>query len=171
MSTQEASGVGAAVDPVQLAQVSQFLFHEAALLDERRLEEWLDLFTDDAVYWIPQGPDPDPRHDVQLLLDEKWRMRERVLRLSSGFAYSQDPPSRTVHVIGNVQVAPGERSGELYVTSAQLIAEVRRGRQSLYAGHVRHVLVPHDGDGWRIRRKEVRLANSDLPLGNVTFLM
>ena len=50
------------------------------------------------------------------------------------------------------------------------MAEVRRNAQQLYAGQVKHDLVP-EGDGFRIRRKVVRLVNSDVPLGNVTFLI
>lgn len=160
-------------DPALLADVAAFLFHEAELLDRLELHEWLELYTDDAVYWIPQGPEGDPHRDVQLLLDDRRRMHERVLRLTSGFAYSQDPASRTVHLVGNVRLAASAdvEPPALDVASVQLITEVRRNRQLQYAGHVRHVLVPDDGGAWRIRRKEVRLANGDLPLGNVTFLI
>lgn len=148
---------------------AEFLFHEAALLDERRFEEWLGLFSDDALYWVPQGEDPDPARQVSIAYDDRRRLHERVLRLTSGFAYSQDPPSRTVHVVGNV-MQTGESDGALEVASAQIVAEVRRNTQNLYAGRVEHHLVP-DGDAFRIRRKVVRLANSDVPLGNVTFLI
>lgn len=161
-----------AVDPALLAEVSALLFHEAELLDDRRFEEWLELYADDASYWIPQGPEADPRHDVQLLLDDRRRLRERVLRLASGFAYSQDPASRTIHLVGSVGVVAGpDAAGELDVSSVQLTTEVRKGRQLLYSARVRHLLVPADGGGWRIRRKEIRLANGDLPLGNLTFLL
>ena len=148
--------------------VEEFLYHEAQLLDERRFEEWLELFTDDAVYWIPQGDEADPVHHVSLAYDDRRRLRERVLRLASGFAHAQDPPSRTCHLVGNVRVR--EDGGELEVGSNLIVAEVRRDAQSLYAGRVEHRLVP-DGDGYRIRRKVIRLVNSDVPLGNVSFLM
>lgn len=158
------------VDPVATADVAAFLYREAELLDARRFEEWLALYADDATYWIPQGPDADPRVDVQLVLDDRRRLHERVLRLSSGHAYSQDPASRTVHLISNVRIA--EQEGDaVTVASAQLITEVRRNRQAHYAGHVRHELVPGAGGSWLIRRKEIRLVNSDVPLGNVTFLI
>lgn len=172
MSAPEAVRAGSQ-DPALLADVAAFLYREAELLDGLQYDAWLELYAEDAVYWIPQGPDADPRVDVQLLLDDRRRMHERVLRLASGFAYSQDPASRTIHLIGNVRIAGG---GEveppaLDVRSVQQVTEVRRGRQSQYVGHVRHVLVPGEDGGWLISRKEVRLANSDLPLGNVTFLI
>jgi 3-phenylpropionate/cinnamic acid dioxygenase small subunit len=147
---------------------ADFLYHETALLDERRFEEWLELFTEDAVYWIPQGDEADAARHVSLVYDDRRRLHERVLRLSSGFAYSQDPPSKTCHVVGNVQVAD-PTGGELEVTSTLLVAEVRRNTQNVFAGRVTHTLVPDDGS-FRIRRKIVRLVNSDVPLGNVSFL-
>lgn len=154
-----------------LADVAAFLYREAELLDLRMLDEWLALYAEDASYWIPQGDaSTDPRVDVQLVLDDRRRLRERVLRISGGHAYSQDPASRTVHLIGNVRIA-GEVDGALDVPSVQLITEVRKGRQTQYAAHVRHQLVPQDGGGFLIRAKEIRLANNDLPLGNLTFLM
>ncbi|MBS1878100.1 MAG: aromatic-ring-hydroxylating dioxygenase subunit beta [Actinobacteria bacterium] len=148
----------------------EILYREAALLDEGRFEEWLELFTDDAVYWVPQGEGGDPEHEVSIVYDDRQRMHERVLRLGSGFAYSQDPPSRTCHLVGNVLVEPGETEGELRVSSKLIVAEVRRDTQNLFAGTVEHVLVA-DGEELRIRRKVVRLVSSDTPLGNVTFLI
>jgi 3-phenylpropionate/cinnamic acid dioxygenase small subunit len=175
------------VDPARTADVEAFLYLEAELLDDRRFDEWLALYAADATYWIPQGPDADPRYDVQLMLDDRRRLRERVLRLSGGHAYSQDPPSRTVHLISNVRVV-AEEADAITVASVQLVTEVRRNRQAQYAGRVLHELVRGErsdgsgdggengagdpaGSGWLIRRKEIRLVNSDVPLGNVTFLI
>lgn len=146
-----------------------FLYHEAALLDQRRFDEWLALYSDDATYWIPQGEDQDPAHHVSLVYDDRRRLRERVLRLASGFAHSQDPPSRTCHLIGNIR-AEGARDGEAHVVSNLVLAEVRRDGQNLYAGQVEHDLVPNE-DAFLIRRKVVRLVNSDVPLGNMAFLI
>lgn len=148
----------------------ELLYREADLLDARDFEAWLDLYTDDAVYWIPQGDADDPVREVSIIYDDRRRMHERVLRLASGFAYSQDPPSTTCHLVGNVMARDGADDGELRVTSKLIVSEVRRGTQNIYAGSVEHLLVT-DGDDLRIRRKTVRLANSDIPLGNVTFLI
>jgi benzoate/toluate 1,2-dioxygenase subunit beta len=149
--------------------VEEFLYHEADLLDSRRYEEWLALYTDDAIYWIPQGDEPDHVHHVSIAYDDHRRLHERVLRLASGFAFSQDPPSRTCHVVGNVRVA-GEIDGDLDVRSNLVLAEMRRGVQSVYAGQVTHQLVP-TGESFMVRRKTIRLINSDVPLSNLTFLI
>jgi p-cumate 2,3-dioxygenase beta subunit len=159
---------GAATD---LAAVAAFLYREAELLDAYELETWLELYAPEATYWIPQGGrETDPRYEVQLMLDDRRRLRERVLRISGGHAYSQDPRSSTVHLVGNVRIA-GEEEGALDVRSVQLITELRKGRQALYSAHVKHLLVPDEQHGFLIRAKEIRLVNNEVPLGNLTFLL
>jgi benzoate/toluate 1,2-dioxygenase beta subunit len=146
----------------------QLLTHEAALLDARAFDEWLSLYTDDATYWIPaKFSDADPTRDVSIAYDDRRRLHERVLRLKSGFAYSQDPPSRTCHTIGNVRIL-GDADGRLRVASNVVLVEVRRSVQTVYSGFVEHELT---GDDLRIARKTVRLLNADLPLGNLTFIL
>jgi 3-phenylpropionate/cinnamic acid dioxygenase small subunit len=147
----------------------EFLYHEAALLDERRFDEWLALYADDAIYWIPQGDEPDPNLTVSIAYDDRRRLHERVLRLASGFAHAQDPPSRTCHLVGNPRVASAS-DGELRVTSNLMVAEVRRSTQNIYAARVEHRLVPTD-ETFLIRRKVIWLLNRDAPLGNVSFLI
>jgi 3-phenylpropionate/cinnamic acid dioxygenase small subunit len=160
------TGVGSERD---VRAVEEFLYHEADLLDSRRYEEWLALYADDAIYWIPQGDEADHMHHVSIAYDDRRRLHERVLRLASGFAFSQDPPSRTCHVVGNVRVA-GEIDGDVDVRSNLVLAEMRRGVQNVYAGQVAHQLVP-TGESFMVRRKTVRLINSDIPLSNLTFLI
>lgn len=158
-----------AVDVALQADIEQFLYHEAELLDARAFEEWLALYADDAVYSVPQDAQSDPLHRVSLLYEDRRRLYERVLRLNSGFAYAQEPHSRTVHLIGNVRAGVDDE-GLVHARSVLTVTEVRRGRQSVYSGEVDHRLrrVP---DGFLIVGKEVRLVGSDLPLGNVTFLI
>jgi 3-phenylpropionate/cinnamic acid dioxygenase small subunit len=150
-------------------EISELLYEEAAAIDERRFEDWLALYTEDAIYWVPQGEEDDHVHRVSIAYDDHRRLHERVLRLTSGFAYSQDPPSRTCHVVGNVRVT-GEADGAIQVASNQIVTEVRRNVQNIYSGRFEHELVLAEG-GYRIRRKTIRLMNSDVPLGNVTFLI
>lgn len=147
----------------------EFLYHEAALLDGRQFDDWLELYTDDAVYWIPQGEQGDPVRRVSIAYDDRRRMHERVLRLSGGFAFSQDPPSRTCHIVGNPRVLSSS-DDEIELTSNLLVAEVRNDAQNIFAGRVEHLLVT-TGDTFMIRRKVIWLLNSDVPLGNLSFLI
>lgn len=157
------------VDAQLVAEVAAFLYHEASLLDTRSFDEWLSLYAEDAIYSVPQDPQADPVHRVSLLYEDHRRLYERVMRLNSGFAYAQEPPSRTAHLIGNVRVT-GQSGDVLEVASVLNVTEVRRGRVNVFAGAVDHRLRRSDG-GFSIVGKEIRLVNSDLPLGNVTFLL
>ena len=152
------------------SEAEDFLYHEADLLDDRRLDAWLDLFTGDAVYWVPARPGPaDPDRHVSLLYDDRGRMEERVWRLSVGPAHAQIPPSATRRLITNVRVADAERGGRLVVSNFALY-EVRKGVQREFAGRYEHLLTADDGH-WRIRCKTVRLVNCDAPIVNLTFLL
>ena len=167
VSTQAAAPGPAS--PETVLRISNFLYHEAALLDARQFEAWLDLYSDDAIYWLPSHPAASPTHDVSLVYDDRARLQERVKRLCSGFTYAQNPPTRTCHVVGNVRLLR-EIDGDLEIASNLVVAEVRRGVQTVYAAQVTHQLVPR-GESWQIRRKVIHLLNSDLPLGNLTFLL
>ncbi len=152
------------------SQAYQLLAREGQLLDEHRYEEWRELYTDDALYWVPiRWDDPDPSRDVSIAYDDNDRMRERIERMRSGFMYAQDPPSRTSRMIGTVQAwRAGE--GTLQVRSSLVVSELRRERRSSYCATVHHLLRVQDGT-LRISRKTVLLIDSDSPLGNLTFIL
>lgn len=150
-------------------RIEALLIEECRLLDERRWDEWLDLFSDDAVYWWPANRDDvDPEREVSLVYDDRARLAERIWRLKSGNAFAQDPPSRTQHLIGNLEVAGDESQVE--ARSGFLLLEARTGRQAIYGGSCLHRL-RREADGWRIVLKKVRLLGNDLPAGNLTFLI
>jgi 3-phenylpropionate/cinnamic acid dioxygenase small subunit len=156
---------------VDRAQIENLLYTEARLLDERRFEEWLDLFTDDAVYWIPAGgEDPDPRRHVSLIYDDRTRLKLRIGRLRGDFAHSQLPPSRVYRMVGNVEIA--EPSGhEVTVHAVLALFEVRYGKQTVYAARCTYRLRREDGTPWRIASKRVDLVNRDEVIDNLTFLV
>lgn len=152
-------------------QVEQLLFEEARLLDERNFDAWLDMLSDDFIYWVPCGfGELDPDRRVSIAYDDRKRMEERVWRLQSGLAHSQLPPSRTQHLISNIEVRPNE-NGTLKVLSALLLAEVRNDVQTLYAGRIEHILQPREQAGWLIAHKTVLLLNSDSALGDLSFIL
>jgi benzoate/toluate 1,2-dioxygenase beta subunit len=156
--------------PLTRSAAEELLYDEADLLDDREFERWLDLFTDDATYWVPARPGPaDPDRHVSLIYDDRARMADRVWRLSVGPAHAQIPPSTTRRLITNVRVAPAA-DGEVLIRSNFVIYEVRKGVQRDFAGRYEHLVTPH-GDGWRIRAKTVRLVNCDAPIFNLTFLI
>ncbi len=159
--------VASAVDRREL---EDFLYLEAAYIDERRFDEWLDLFAEGAHYWAPANAnDIDPNTHVSIIYDDHARLTERVHRLQSGNAYGQVPPSKTRHLVTNVRVLEG--NGQTVVVSSNfLIVDLRLGVQTVYGGRYEHHL-ERNGDSWKINMKKVELLNNDEPLGNLTFLL
>jgi 3-phenylpropionate/cinnamic acid dioxygenase small subunit len=93
----------------------------------------------------------------------------RISRLKSGFAHAQEPKSRMRRVVSNIVIEEAE-NGEIVVFSNFLLAELRRGKQDLFAGRTIHRLRPHDG-GFKLVSKKVLLVNNDEPIDNLTFLI
>ncbi|HZS02510.1 MAG TPA: aromatic-ring-hydroxylating dioxygenase subunit beta [Chloroflexota bacterium] len=152
-------------------EVEDFLYQEARLLDEGRLDDWLALFVEDLRYWVPCNEDDiDPDTHVSIVYDDRLRLEARVWRLAhSGIAYAQVPPSRLRHLITNIEVEPQE-SGAVLARSNFLLLEVRRNRQNLYGGSQEHHLRRED-DGWKIALKKVNILTNDLAIDNLTFLV
>ena len=146
-------------------RVSQFLFHEARLLDERRWQEWAALFLPDGTYWAPASPDqPDPVNHVSLIYENELLRKVRIARFESPVAHSLQPFPRTAHLVANVMIdRHDEAAAEIAVTSRFLMIEYRRDAQRSYGGAYSHRLVEREG-GFRIREKKADLVNCEGPL-------
>jgi 3-phenylpropionate/cinnamic acid dioxygenase small subunit len=155
---------------VDRQQVEQFLYHEAQLMDEHRFDEWLALWSEPALYWVPSNRDElDPKREVSLIYDDWVRLQLRIARLKSGFAHAQEPRSRMRRLISNIEIEEPE-NGEVVASSNFLLAELRRGKQDLFAGRSIHRLRVHNG-GFKLTSKKVLLVNNDEPIDNLTFLI
>jgi benzoate/toluate 1,2-dioxygenase beta subunit len=140
--------------------VEHFLFHEARLLDTGQLEAWLELFTDDATYWLPlERGQQDPFEMSSIVHDDRTLLELRV---------KQAPLARTVHQVSNIMVA-GEANGETVVHSTLQLVEFRNEKQRLYGALVEHRL-RRSADGFRIARKRVDLVNSEGELDGIAIL-
>ena len=148
----------------------QFLYHEARLLDLQRYEEWLELFTADATYWVPleQGQ-KDPYETSSIIHDDRTLLELRVKQLRHPRAHARQPLARTVHQVGNV-VELGRANGELRVGSTLTVVEFRHEKQRLYGALVEHRLRP-SGDTFRIAHKRVDLVNSEGELDGLAVLL
>jgi ethylbenzene dioxygenase subunit beta len=140
------------------AELEAFVLHEARLLDERRFAEWLALFAEDGVYWVPTLPgQASPQEALSLFHEPKPLLAMRVARLEGTDLHIQAPPSRTVHHVSAI-----ETTDDLEVRSALVVAEWRAGEARWFAGRVLHRL-RRSAEGLRIVLKRVDLIDSEAP--------
>jgi|SRR5689334_24054177 3-phenylpropionate/cinnamic acid dioxygenase small subunit len=145
-------------------QCRALLEREVRLLDEARYEEWLGLYAEECVVWVPAAERPgDPRREVTIYFDDRGRLEDRIFRLRTGKAWSQVPPSRTVRMVSNVEVF---RAGDrLMVRSNLLLNEFRAGESRALAAWCAHRLA-----GGKIEAKQINLLERDQSLRNPSVL-
>jgi 3-phenylpropionate/cinnamic acid dioxygenase small subunit len=167
--TKHAQGATPATEPAaQQAlwfELMQFYIREAWLLDERKFTEWLDLFTDDVLYFMPRRKNVlrrelhrelTPLGDLAILEEDKRYLQMRVARLDTGMAWAEDPPSRTRHLIGNLEVS-ARADGEVEARTAFLVYRSHLETDSqLLSGCREDVLRKVDG-AWRVARRTIVL--------------
>jgi 3-phenylpropionate/cinnamic acid dioxygenase small subunit len=170
--------------------VEQFLYREARLLDDRRFREWLGLFTDDVHYWMGSRSNRYPKlskaitmldparyvdedvtgADELSLFDEDIKtLTARVARLETGMAWAEDPPSRTRHLISNIEVAADASGLELTVYCNFMVYRSRgETEQDLYVGGREDWLRRVD-QGWKIARRRLVLDQNVLLAKNLSI--
>jgi benzoate/toluate 1,2-dioxygenase beta subunit len=150
-------------------RVEQFLFHEARLLDTHQLEKWLELYTDDATYWVPleQGQ-KDPVETSSIIHDDRTLLDLRVKQARHPRAHARLPLARTVHQVGNVLVLEESDAGKR-VTSTLTVIEYRSERQRVWGALVEHQL-RRAGDSWQIAHKRIDLINSESELDGIAII-
>lgn len=157
---------------VQRSEVEDFLYHEALLLDEWRLDEWAELFTEDARYIVPANdlPDPDLEGDLVLINDDKFMLMGRVERLKSRKAHREYPHATTRHQVSNVCILDQSR-GEIQVRAYFTVWRFRNGRDDHYVGRYDYQLRRVDG-ALRISCKRAVMDMSNLrPAGAVSIVL
>ncbi len=146
-------------------ELARFAYDEARLIDEKRFDEWHDLFTDDGIYWIPlTRGQPDGLNHTSLMYEDKLLLRVRIERLKSPRSFSQHPPSFCQHVLQQPLAEPHARdAGTVVLRTPFVYVETQRDEQLVLAGTSWLHLVSMDGK-LRIRLKKVELANCDAAL-------
>ena len=159
-------------------EVEQFLYREARLLDERRFHEWLELLTDDVHYWMAARTnryprrskaiailDPDryveddmTKEDELAIFDEdRQTLGARVARLDTGMAWAEDPPSRTRHLVGNLEATPLE-NGDVSARTAFLVCRSHlETDHQLLSGSREDVLRKKRDGTWQVARRTILL--------------
>ena len=150
-------------------RIQLFLFHEARLLDTQQLEAWLELFTEDATYWVPlEHGQKDPLETSSIIHDDRTLLELRVKQARHPRAHARLPLARTVHQVGNVMVTE-EGKDEILVNSTLQVVEFRNEKQRLHGALVEHRL-RRAGESFRIAHKRVDLVNAEGELDGIAIL-
>lgn len=156
------------VDAALQHDIEQFLYVEADLLDCRRFDDWLELFSADASYVMPlrvtrESQVPDQGGAGRVFADNRDTLGIRVRRLGTEYAWAEQPASRTRHLVANVRISPTAVAGE-YEVASNILVYRNRGDDpghDLYAGS-RVDLLRHTDSGWRIAGRRVLLDQANI---------
>jgi 3-phenylpropionate/cinnamic acid dioxygenase small subunit len=178
------------MDDAVIREIERFLYREARLLDERRFHEWLELLTDDIRYWMAARSNRYPRrskaiaildqsryveedvtgdNELAILDETKETLQARVARLDTGMAWAEDPPSRTRHLISNIDVEPGDDTAEFKVYSNFIVYRSRAETEVDFYVGARQDLVRRVGNEWKIARRKLTLDQNVLTAKNVSI--
>ncbi|HEX5367215.1 MAG TPA: 3-phenylpropionate/cinnamic acid dioxygenase subunit beta [Acidimicrobiales bacterium] len=157
-------------------QVARFYYDEAALLDEQRFGDWVQLFSDDTHYFMPLRRTVSRRQrdreftrpgEMAFFDDTKGVLEARVAKLATGTAWAEDPPSRTRHVIANVRVVD-DRGDELDAESNFILHRTRlKSEETTWVGS-RQDTLRRAGGSFLIARRHVHLEQTVLLSQNLS---
>ncbi len=163
-------------------EVEEFFYAEADLLDDRRFADWLDLFAEDARYWMPlarnvqfgrdAGEFTRERQDSAWIDEGKETLRQRVEQLATGIHWAEEPRSRMSHLVTNIRVVeatPDLAAPQELTTRCRFLVYRNRLQDEVdvLVGKRRDVL-RRDGASWRIARREIYLDQNVLLAKNLT---
>jgi 3-phenylpropionate/cinnamic acid dioxygenase small subunit len=160
-------------------ELMQFYIREAWLLDERKFKEWLDLFTDDVLYFMPRRKNVlrrevhrelTPLGDLAIFEEDKRYLEMRVARLETGMAWAEDPPSRTRHLIGNLEAAPLENDDVEAKTAFLVYRSHLETDHQLLSGCREDALRKVNGV-WKVARRTIVLDANVLLDKNLSVLL
>jgi 3-phenylpropionate/cinnamic acid dioxygenase small subunit len=143
----------------------EFVYHEARLIDEKRFDEWYDLFADDGRYWMPlmRGQPEGPGH-TSLFDEDKLLLKIRIERLRNPKSYSQACPSWCQHILQAPRIERREAGlGLAVLRTPFMYLEYQQDQQEIYAGVAWHHL-KEEGSKIMITLKKIELLNCEAAL-------
>jgi len=164
-------------DAMQLQyEVEQFLYYEAALLDERRFTEWLDLLDPELEYWMPvrstralgdEASEFAKLGEGAFFDDDKASMEQRVRKLYTGFAWAEDPPSRTRHNVNNVRIREC-RDNLITLECNFFIVRTRLANDNDFWSGLRRDVLRQGGHGFALVKRHLFLDHVSLDSKNLS---
>lgn len=157
--------------------IQMLVQHESKLLDAGLLDDWLNLYTADATYWVPIDEKADPLKESSVIYDDRLRLGMRVEQLMRQKRVSQTPGSQSMHMVSNLEITQVNAT-EAEARYALLVVEVRSGdwrqqglgEMQLYPGHCTLKLRLEDG-AWKISNKTIVLLNRKQPIVGLSFIL
>lgn len=165
------------------ADVEDFYYHEADLLDDRRFRDWLGLLADDIIYFMPirrnvkfgqhaARENTRQGEGISWFDEDKWTLTKRVDQILTGVHYAEEPLSRITHMVSNVQIKAArphiDDSRELDVTSRFLVYQNRVQYETYVFVGRRHDTLRLTEAGWTIAKREILLEQNILLAKNLT---
>jgi 3-phenylpropionate/cinnamic acid dioxygenase small subunit len=151
--------------------IKALLYTECRLLDDQRLEDWLDIFMAECAYWIPSSVGlQDPRTEITWELHDRRRLEDRIARLRTGTAFSQIPPTRTRHCLSNLEIW-STGGTEVRVRANLVIHTYRKGTHRTLPCLVGYVLQGTTSNQWLIELKQLNLIDADRGQYNNSFVL
>lgn len=157
-------------------EVEALVFKEARLLDQERHDEWLELLTDDVKVHVPLGSDPDGEL-VSIVREDRFRTEARVWRVAqTGLNHTQDPPSRTVRAVSNVEVeveVDGESAtAHFVVVLHEYRPHAQRMNEPMRTFPMRcEYTFRKESDRWLISGRQLLLLQRDTSLPPMTYIL
>ena len=159
-----------------MSHAIQSLIHrECRLLDEGRLDDWLELYAEDATYWVPIDENADPLKDSSVIYDDRMRLAVRVEQIMRHNRASQSPSSQTMRMVSNIEITEsGADRAEAHFS--MLLVEVRSGdwRQQglgetrIFPGRCTMTFRAEKGV-WKVVSKKLVLLNRKQPIVGLSF--
>ncbi|MRH28010.1 3-phenylpropionate/cinnamic acid dioxygenase subunit beta [Microbacterium sp. SYP-A9085] len=164
-----------------LQEVSEFLFAEADLLDERRYDEWLDLLADDYQYSVPlrlnvEYSEVDERSETKAGSEVCWfdepksTIELRVLQLATGVHWAEEPVSRVSHLVTNIRIEdltwPEVKLSSRFLVYRNRVAD----ETDFFVGRRKDTLRKTD-DGWKVARRFLLLDQTVLLAKNLSVFL
>ena len=147
-------------------EVANLIYREATLLDRREWYDWIDLYTEDAVYWVPswaseEETTDDPELQLNLIyLRNRGALEDRVFRIESRDSYASVPLDRTVHLVGNVLVNDG--GGDAIEATANCLVHSYGKKGGLTRGSLYDYALRRVNGELRISRKKITFIDDRL---------
>jgi PAH dioxygenase small subunit len=157
------------------AEIIEFLYREAELLDDNRFAEWLDMLAEDIYYVMPVRTTQfrakgDGFQDVSFFEENYVSLRTRVKRLETEFAWAETPPSRTRHFITNILVDPGDKTAEFQVHSSFMVARTRSDQgYQLFTGRRQDILRRFDAGDFKVASRRILIDQTVLSGSNLSI--